>query len=104
MKTNFTKDELRTGDKVVTRDENIYLVIEDCNTLHYGKQSFILIDLLNNFGFIMVSDSYSTGLICDKDRETEYDIMKVYRDGDGFMSGCSIKNNIDSYDLIWSRE
>ena len=105
MKTNFTKHDLRTGDKVITRDGRIWLVIKDCNTMHYGGQSFILIDLQNNFSF-MVSDGYNDGLICLPDNELyeNFDIMKVYRDGDGFMSGYSIQNNIGLYDLIWSRE
>ena len=105
MKTNFTKGDLRTGDKVITGDGRIWLVIKDCDTMHYGRQSFILIDLQNNFSF-MISDEYNAELICCSVNGLyeEFDIMKVYRDGDGFMSGYSIQNNVGSYDLIWSRE
>jgi len=105
MKTNFTKDDLRTGDKVITRTGRVWLVIKDCNTRIYGRQSFIIIDLMNDSNF-MTSGKYNVELICCSDNELdkEFDIMKVYRDGDECMSGYSIKNNIDSYDLIWSRE
>lgn len=105
MKTNFTKEDLRNGDKVITRDGRIWLVIKDCNTLHYGRQSFILLDLQVNYGF-MVSDSYDMGLMDCYGSETDrgFDIIKVYRDGDEGMSGLSIRNDVHSYDLIWSRE
>ena len=60
-KSAFTKDDLRNGDKVVTRDGKIWLMIKDCNTLHYGRQSFILLDLQVNYSF-MVSSGYDRGL------------------------------------------
>lgn len=105
MKTNFTKDELRTGDKVITRSGRIWLVVKDCNTRIYGRQSFIIIDLMNECNF-MTSSKYNVELICRSDNELDkkFDIMKVYRDGDEGMSGLSIQNNVHSYDLIWSRE
>ena len=105
MKTNFTKGDLRTGDKVITRSGRIWLVVKDCNTRIYGRQSFIIIDLMNDSNF-MTSDEYNVELICRSDNELdkEFGIMEVYRDGDECMSGYSIKNNIDSYDLIWSRK
>ena len=104
-KSEFTKDDLRTGDKVITRSGRIWLVVKDCNTRIYGRQSFIIIDLMNDSSF-MISDEYNVELICRSGNELykEFDIMEVYRDMDECMSGYSIKNNIDSYDLIWSRE
>lgn len=106
-KSAFTKDDLINGDKVITKNEKLWLVIKDCNTVHYGRQSFILINLGDTYCF-MTSDAYNNRLRAigseEEDEYDDYDIMKVYRDGEGYMTGNSVKPNVSSYDLIWSRE
>ena len=98
----FKKEDFITGDKVVLRSGNTYLVIRDCNGGKYGAQVFVLLQCAKSEGFVN-SDEYDDKLN-DKDRETEYDIMKIYRYREGGICSTSISNNLIGYSLIWSRE
>ena len=97
------KEELKTGDKVVFRNGDVYLVIKDCNTMHYGGQLFVIVCLKGEGGF-MTCESYEDNLIMSDREYKRYDIMKIYRDGDAFISGYTLNQRIDGYNLIWSRD
>jgi hypothetical protein len=102
-KPMFRKEDFITGDKVILRNGDIYLVIKDCNTRHYGGQLFVIVCLKGEGGF-MTCEGYDDNLITS-DREYKlYDIMKIYRDGDAFISGYTLNQRIDGYNLIWSRD
>ena len=58
------KEELITGDKVILRNGNVYLVIRDCNAGEYGEQVFVFLECKINMGF-MNSGEYDEEL-CDK--------------------------------------
>lgn len=98
----FKKEDFITGDKVVLRSGNTYLVIRDCNGGKYGAQVFVLLQCAKSEGFVN-SDEYDDKLN-DKDRVIEYDIMKIYRYREGGICSTSISNDLRGYNLIWSRE
>ena len=51
-KPMFRKEEFITGDKVILRNGDIYLVIKDCNTMYYGGQLFVIVCLKGEGGFM----------------------------------------------------
>lgn len=107
----FKKEDFITGDKVVLRNGDTYLVIRDCNGGKYGAQVFVLLQCAKSEGFMnsaeyegfMNSAEYDDKLN-DKDRVIEYDIMKIYRYREGGICSTSISNDLRDYNLIWSRE
>lgn len=101
-KPMFKKEEFITGDKVVLRDGNIYLVIRDCNAGTDKNQIFVLLQCVISGGFMSAS-SYDSKL-CSIPRYSEYDIMKIYRLQEGRLGSLSISNDLTGYALIWSRE
>ena len=102
-KPMFRKEDFITGDKVFTRDGTLWLVIKDSNTIYYGRQLFVLVSLVSNKDFL-VSESYDDNLKMEDLIYSRYDIMKVYRSGNAFISGFILEKSIADYDLIWSRE
>lgn len=102
-KPMFQKEDFITGDKVFTRDGTLWLVIKDSNTIYYGRQLFVLVSLVSNKDFL-VSESYDDNLKMEDLIYSRYDIMKVYRSGNAFISGFLLEKSIADYDLIWSRE
>ena len=102
-KPMFKKEDFVTGDKVVLRNGEIYLVIRDCNTMNYGVQLFALVQIAGNGGF-HIADDYGSNLKKENLKSTSYDIMKVYREGDAFINGCTASDYMGNYSLIWSRE
>ena len=95
------KEELITGDKVILRNGNVYLVIRDCNAGEYGEQVFVFLECKINMGF-MNSGEYDEEL-CDKDGYREYDVMKIYRYKEGQIRGNSFSTDLTGYSLIWER-
>lgn len=71
MIENFTKNDLRSGQFVKTREDSIYLVIKDCETLRYGHQEFCLIQ---DRAFVLGS-GYKDDLTHTE--KEELDIIKV---------------------------
>lgn len=102
-KPMFRKEDFITGDKVILRNGDIYLIIKDCNTMHYGGQLFVIV-CLKGEGDFMTCEGYEDNLIMSDREYKRYDIMKIYRDGDAFISGYTLNQRIDGYNLIWSRE
>lgn len=98
----FKKEDFITGDKVIFRNGETYLVIRDCNAGCYGAQIFVLVKCEVNGGFI-TSDGYDEQLL-QKQGVKNYDIMKIYRWRNGAIVGDSFSESISNYKLIWERE
>lgn len=98
----FKKEGFITGDKVILRNGETYLVIRDCNAGYYGAQVFVLIKCEVNDGFIH-SESYNEKLL-HNGGIPPFDIMKIYRWGDGAIVGDSFSESTRNYKLIWERE
>ena len=95
------KEELITGDKVILRNGNVYLVIRDCNAGDYGAQVFVFLECKINGGF-MNSSEYDEKLL-QFQGETEYDVEKIYRCENRAIMGNSFSTDLTSYSLIWER-
>ena len=95
------KEELITGDKVVFRNGDVYLVIKDCNAGDNGRQIFALLECKISGNFT-ISNEYDERLY-SKRGFTKFDIMKIYRYAEGRINGCSMSSEIDEYTLIWER-
>ena len=52
----------------------------------------------------LAKHGYEDNLIISDREYKRYDIMKIYRDGDAFISGYTLNQRIDGYNLIWSRD
>ena len=99
-KPMFRKEDFITGDKVVFRNGDIYLVIRDCNAGIHKNQTFALLECAL-FGEFMNSDAYNDDLCAGM---TQFDIMKIYRSGEGQIRGNSFSTDLTSYSLIWERK
>lgn len=91
----MTKDDLKTGMVVETRDGNKYMVIRgEFNTTNYGEQSLMFIrpDGFNN------NDVYADDLIHTKYKD--FDVVKIYAPP---MKGFKDTLN-DERNLIWERK
>ena len=95
------KEDLITGDKVILRNGQTYLLIRDCNTGRHKNQTFGIIKCEIPSGFLP-SDEYNNDL-CHKWGAKQFDIMKIYRYAEGRINGCSMSSEIDEYTLIWER-
>ena len=95
------KEDFITGDKVVFRNGDIYLVIKDCNAGDHGRQIFALLECKISGNFA-ISNEYDERL-CSKRGFNKFDIMKIYRYAEGRINGCSMSSEIDEYTLIWER-
>ena len=73
------KEDLITGDKVILRNGETYLLIRDCNAGVNKNQTFALLQCKISAGF-MNSDAYNDDLRAGM---TEFDIMKIYRSREG---------------------
>jgi len=94
------KSDLKTGQRVRTRDGKLWLVLKDCDTEHYGNQDLFFASLSKK-GFL-IGDNFSDDLI--NENYTEFDIVAVYNEEE-FIKGCAW-NIFDSnfLHLIWERE
>ena len=101
-KPMFKKEEFITGDKVVLRDGNIYLVIRDCNAGTAKNQIFVLLQCVISGGFMSAS-SYDNKL-CNVGQYSKYDIMKIYRWKKGTIVNNSLSIDLTGYTLIWNRD
>ena len=101
-KPMFKKEDFITGDKVILRNGITYLVIRDCNAGIHKNQTFALLECAL-FGEFMNSDEYEYEL-CDKDGESEFDVMKIYRNRYCAIASNSLSTDLCDYSLIWSRE
>lgn len=91
----MTKDDLKTGMVVETRDGNKYMVIRgEFNTTNYGEQSLMFIrpDGFNH------NDVYADDLIHTKYKD--FDVVKIYAPP---MRGFKDTLN-DERNLIWERK
>ena len=70
----MTLKDLKTGWRVRTRNGDMYVVLKDCETMNYGHQDVMFINLNTN-GFIVGSVFDSNSLV---HRDFEYNIMQVY--------------------------
>lgn len=87
------RNKLRSGMIAVTTGEK-YLVLTDCNTVNYGRQTFCLV---NATGF-MTGNTYREDLSY---RTEYYSINALYKatvDGGTYAMECSKDQ------LIWTRE
>lgn len=78
----MTKEDLKTGMWVELRNGSKYLVVENMQTAAYDLQELVFI---RNTGF-MVGKNYDNSM-CDIDKETEYDIVKVWKSPATNLSG-----------------
>lgn len=101
-KPMFNKEEFITGDKVVLRDGNIYLVIRDCNAGTNKNQTFVLLECVISGGFMSAS-RYDSKL-CNVAQYSKYDIMKIYRWKEGAIGNNSLSTDLTGYTLIWNRD
>ena len=101
-KPMFRKEDFVTGDKVILRNGETYLLIRDCNAGIHKYQTFVLLQCAM-FGEFMNSDEYEDGL-CDKDGESEFDIMKIYRNKYCAITRNSLSTDLTGYTLIWNRD
>jgi len=94
----FTKDDLKTGDLVVRKDNTVSMVMRDTNG-YCGEHDLII----NSSGENLLFSQYKDDLTSIGSRE--FDIMKVYRGYCG-NSYRSLKNgSVNSkLKLIWQRE
>ena len=95
------KEDLITGDKVILRNGQTYLLIRDCNTGRHKNQTFGIIKCEIPSGFLP-SDEYNNDL-CHKWGAKQFDIMKIYRWKEGAIVGDSLSTDLKSYTLIWER-
>ena len=94
MEKQFTKADLKTGQRVELRNGNIYIVLKDVETVWYEKQE-ILFACNNAF---LVGSGFNDDLI-RKDKQEQYDIIRVYdKPNDYEILDISKKG-----DLIWER-
>ena len=101
-KSIFRKEDFITGDKVILRNGITYIVIRDCNAGIHKYQTFVLLQCAI-LGEFMNSDEYEDEL-CDKDGESEFDVMKIYRNRYCAITRNSLSTDLCDYSLIWSRE
>ena len=98
-KHDFTKDMLKTGMKVLTREGDLYMVVKDCDTFN-GHEDYLFINL-NTKGFL-VGSCYKENLE-DSEGEREFDIMEVYNTNQyGFFDRRVL--DPDAKYSIWKRE
>jgi hypothetical protein len=69
----FTKDMLKTGMRVETRDGRLQIVIKDFDTEYYGHQDILFV----GDGFFSIGSGFSNDLVCEKLNPSN-DIVKVY--------------------------
>lgn len=100
-KPMFRKEDFVTGDKVILGNGKTYLVIRDCSAGDYGAQVFVFLECKINGGF-MNSSEYDEKLL-QFQGEIEYDVMKIYRCGNGAIMGNSLSTDLTGYSLIWER-
>ena len=100
-KPMFKKEDFITGDKVILRNGDIYLIIRDCKAGIYGKQKLVLLHCSINGGF---TSSFFYDDELKNTNKSEFDIMKIYRFEDGKIVKTSISDDLDLFDLIWSRD
>lgn len=102
----ITKSDLKTGYRVKLRNNNICIIIKDCDTDALGELDFILLDcvsmtpVLNN-EFYMEEFNYNDDLTAKGRNNSSYDIIEVRANyGERILFGD------DYYDLpiIWQRE
>ena len=93
------KEDLITGDKVILRDRQTYLLIRDCNAGMDKNQTFVLLKCQILGGF-MNSDAYNDDLCAEMGL---FDIMKIYRWKEGAILGNSFSTDLTGYSLIWER-
>lgn len=101
-KPMFRKEDFITGDKVVTRDGNIYLVIRDCNAGTHKNQTFVLLECVISGGFM--SESRYDSKLCNVAQYSKYDIMKIYRWKEGAIGNNFLSIDLTGYTLIWNRD
>ena len=95
------KEDLITGDKVILRNGETYLLIRDCNAGMYKNQIFGLLKCKIPSGFLP-ADEYNNDL-CNKWEAEQFDIMKIYRCGNRAIMGNSLSTDLTGYSLIWER-
>lgn len=101
-KPMFRKEEFITGDKVILRNGETYLLIRDCNAGEHKNQTFALLQCAIKGGFM--SESRYDSKLCNIAKYAKYDIMEIYRWRDGAITSDSLSDDLRSYSLIWSRE
>ena len=94
----FTKKDLKSGMWVELRNGDRYMVIEDCDTMFYGKQRFCLI---TNDGYL-TSDEYTDCLTCSDSEQNEFDICAVYSTSGDVINGNTYTG--EDMNVIWERE
>lgn len=95
------KSDLKTGMRVKTRDECIYLVV--CDVLINGKKDILFVDKVDGW---MNGSSYNDNLICNDgdEMDRDFDVMEIYtisKTQDAFQTNFM---NLDIKYLIWKRK
>ena len=101
----MTLKDLKTGWRVQTRNGNMYVVLKDCETMNYGHQDVMFINL-NTKGF-QIGSNYDKNLHCIDG--SDFDIMQIYEtivNGDMFnkhyMGGLVWKRTDEPKDMTLS--
>lgn len=93
--------DLKTGMRIITRNGDTYIVLKNVKT-PYGRVEDMYVQ--KNGGW-MSSSSYNEDLTIKGERNSDYDIMKVYVQNQGkFIDGGVISANNKDMDLIWEKE
>lgn len=92
----FTKDDLKTGMLVKTRNGEVFKVFPDYETDRYGKTG-ILTDETGSFIYLPCYDSDLTTI----EYGNEYDIVAVYKPS---LVTHALSFNIKNHFLVWRRK
>lgn len=92
----FTKDNLKTGMRVVARNGNEYVVMKDYETVNYGVGAILGV---SGIGFKSLKN-YNHDLTHATLGE-DNDIMKVLKP---LYDNDVLSNNEDDFEVIWERE
>lgn len=97
----MTKQDLKTGMRVRTRNGELYLVLKDCKTGHYGHQDLLFASFCGDYN---IGDDYNNDLICvdSNDTDEDFDIVEVYTAKSGFADIDVLDRT--SLKSIWKRE
>lgn len=94
------RNNLKTGHVVRTRNNDLFFVIKDCDTMLYDHQEFCLINskrILYKINFDYELNAYPVG-----SSSNPYDIVAVY--GNGKIQADAFSLNIKNMPIIWERK